>query len=321
MFDFASPATTGGVNEGAKTIVLTVPNGTDVTALIPTIIMTGASISPVSGLAQDFTSPVTYTVTAEDSTTQAYIVTVTVSAPSSGGGGGGGGGYYPVVQVPSVPLALIDDLVGVVLGEKIVDERELQLSQIFDDAHYVWEGNIDVLLGYGEFDRDLESEDSVLEKYESVLTPVEGEVDEDNLKALINFIAYGTKTTSILGAGERAGVLNSYKSAFGELPQTEDEWIDVIKISNGRWPSKTNDKAETRAKESFEKIYLREPDMSNPNDNAAVTTMAYGLRPLPRNLDSEKTAILTLKDIYGFSPVSAVDWDIVRAIAYSGATR
>lgn len=66
------------INEEAHTIALTVPFGTDVSALVPTIEFTGASLSPESGVAQDFTSPVTYTVTAADGSTQAYVVTVNV---------------------------------------------------------------------------------------------------------------------------------------------------------------------------------------------------------------------------------------------------
>ena len=40
-----------------------------------------ASISPESDTAQDFTNPVTYTVTAEDGTAQGYDVTVEVQTP------------------------------------------------------------------------------------------------------------------------------------------------------------------------------------------------------------------------------------------------
>ncbi|MBU2997458.1 DUF5018 domain-containing protein [Cellulophaga baltica] len=58
-------------------IALTLPAGTDVSALTPTIVHTGETISPASGVAQDFTDPVIYTVTAEDSSTQEYTVTVT----------------------------------------------------------------------------------------------------------------------------------------------------------------------------------------------------------------------------------------------------
>ncbi len=78
-FGGLTPNVTGTVNETNKTVSLTVPYGTDVTALVPTIIQTGSSVSPNSGVAQDFTNPVTYTVTAEDGTTQDYTVTVTVA--------------------------------------------------------------------------------------------------------------------------------------------------------------------------------------------------------------------------------------------------
>lgn len=87
-FSFASPAATGTIVENAKTIAVTVPNGTDVTALAATFSTTGASVKvggtvQVSGATTNtFTSPVAYTVTAADSTTATYIVTITV-APSS----------------------------------------------------------------------------------------------------------------------------------------------------------------------------------------------------------------------------------------------
>lgn len=78
-FSFASPTVSGVVNEETHSIVLTVPSGTDVTALVPMVVHTGESISPASGTLQDFTNPVTYTVTAEDLTTQTYTVTVTAA--------------------------------------------------------------------------------------------------------------------------------------------------------------------------------------------------------------------------------------------------
>ena len=64
---------------GAGTITLTVPYGTDVTSLTPTIIHEGASVSPDSGETVSFTTPVDYTVTAADGTTKVYSVTVTPS--------------------------------------------------------------------------------------------------------------------------------------------------------------------------------------------------------------------------------------------------
>jgi hypothetical protein len=79
------------------TVKIEVKHGTDLSNLAPTITVSeGASISPASGVARDFTGPVAYTVTAEDGTQQTWTVTVTEAGssytPPAGGGGGGGGG-------------------------------------------------------------------------------------------------------------------------------------------------------------------------------------------------------------------------------------
>ena len=54
------------------------PLGTSVTSLAPVITHNGAAVTPESGVAQNFTNPVTYTVTATDGTTEQYTVSVTV---------------------------------------------------------------------------------------------------------------------------------------------------------------------------------------------------------------------------------------------------
>jgi hypothetical protein len=89
-FSFASPAATGVINETLRAIAVTVPYGTNLAALVPTITITGASVSPASGVAQDFTSRVEYTVIAADASTRKYGVTVTVAAPVIGQSYGGG---------------------------------------------------------------------------------------------------------------------------------------------------------------------------------------------------------------------------------------
>jgi hypothetical protein len=75
----------GIINETAKSISVTMPKGTNVTALVATFTTTGAGIK-VGTVAQtsgttaiNGTSPVTYTVIAADSTTATYTVTVTVT--------------------------------------------------------------------------------------------------------------------------------------------------------------------------------------------------------------------------------------------------
>ena len=87
-----TPPAIGAINQTAHTIAVTVPAGTNVTALVPTIITTGASVSPASGVANNFTNPVIYTATAGDGTTQDYVVTVTVAAPMLAIGDACGGG-------------------------------------------------------------------------------------------------------------------------------------------------------------------------------------------------------------------------------------
>ncbi|MET0342879.1 MAG: hypothetical protein ABW252_17870, partial [Polyangiales bacterium] len=63
-------------------IGITVPFGTSLEALSPTITITGLTVSPTSGTPRNFAAPVVYTVTAADGSTRTYTVTVTV-APST----------------------------------------------------------------------------------------------------------------------------------------------------------------------------------------------------------------------------------------------
>lgn len=191
---------------------------------------------------------------------------------------------------------------------------------ILSEAVEIIKANVNSLLAKLGVKRDLAKEARGIGKYVANLIK-NATVTKEQQSALTNFVTYGTNTTLSLGEGERAGVVNSYKSAFGKLPSAENEWSDAVKIANGRWPSETSATAEANAVASFKKIYLREPDRTNPRDDAAVVIMAYGMRPAGRNLKSEKAAIKIFESIYKYSPVSATDWDAVRAIAYSGATR
>lgn len=91
-FSFYSPEVEATIMESAKTIVATVPTGTDLTALVPIITVSEkATVNPASGVRQDFTNTVMYTVTAEDGSQASYAVAVTVEGNGGGNGGGGGG--------------------------------------------------------------------------------------------------------------------------------------------------------------------------------------------------------------------------------------
>ena len=78
-FRFDAMDEDGIIDEVARRISFVLPAETDVTQLVPTIeVSEGATVEPASGVAQDFTNPVTYTVTAQNGTTAAYTVMVIV---------------------------------------------------------------------------------------------------------------------------------------------------------------------------------------------------------------------------------------------------
>ena len=77
VFSGLPAATISGTN-----ISVTVPFGTAVTALAPTYTISARAMgSPDSGTARNFTTPQTYTITAENLSTKIYTVTVTVNPP------------------------------------------------------------------------------------------------------------------------------------------------------------------------------------------------------------------------------------------------
>ena len=75
-FTLSSPPVTGYIDNSNHTVSLSVPTGTDVSALSPSITHTGTTITPLSGTQVDFTSPVIYTVTAMNGSIQEYEVFV-----------------------------------------------------------------------------------------------------------------------------------------------------------------------------------------------------------------------------------------------------
>jgi len=75
-----NPEVIGTIDQSNYTITLNVPYDTDVTSLMPSIIVsTGAAVFPASNVVQNFTSPVIYRVTGQDGSLQNYTVKVAVS--------------------------------------------------------------------------------------------------------------------------------------------------------------------------------------------------------------------------------------------------
>jgi hypothetical protein len=75
-----NPNIIGVIDDINNKINLTVPYGTNITNIVPTIsISDKASVAPSNQLAQNFTNTILYTVTAEDLSTKTYEVKVTIA--------------------------------------------------------------------------------------------------------------------------------------------------------------------------------------------------------------------------------------------------
>jgi len=79
MLSFSVAGGFGTIDQNALTINLSVPQGTDVTALAPTYTVSSGTGSPASGTTRDFTSAKTYTVT-DGAANTTYTVTVSFFA-------------------------------------------------------------------------------------------------------------------------------------------------------------------------------------------------------------------------------------------------
>jgi hypothetical protein len=206
----------------------------------------------------------------------------------------------------------------------VILESDSQIKEIEEKTELLTNNQMDVILAELKELRSLVEEQQNEIKYLRSLVTDLSQITEAMQTAINNFITYGVdENTKKLGAGERAAVIHSYKSAFGKLPEDQIEMADAIKIANGRWPGKTSQTAEDKAKEKFKNIYLRDADLSDENDNAAITVMAYGLRQKAenRNLESEKNGIKIFNGIFEKLPETTEEWNIMQAITYSGATR
>ncbi len=244
------------------------------------------------------------------------------SGQSSGGGSSSGGisvSQNTVSQGPSYPKEVVPQTNAQSLLRS--DNKQTEANQntvskkvdmdILQEANLVYMSVNFVPLN--ELNRAL---------YAKILMMKKNTCTEADKKRIAHFIQNGTASTQILGAGERAGTIASFITAFGYFPSSESDWTDVIKIANGRWTGQRNQEAEKSAENIFRKIYLRAPKRATIKyDDNAIMVIAYGLRPSKRNVGSEVAAIKSFKNIFKHVPSGASDWNVVRTIAYSGAKR
>jgi hypothetical protein len=207
----------------------------------------------------------------------------------------------------------------------ITDNQNSDVQKIKQDAQHLLQNNFnDLLSQINELKNTVKEQEIKINYLTKLQQGLKTSLSASSTNAITNFIAYGVDSnTQKLGQGQRAAAVNSFKQAYGILPTTQNQLEDLIKIANGRWPAATSTAAEATAKDKFKKIYLRDADMNNPHDAAAVKIIAYGLQQQAknRNLKSEAAAQTTFKAIFKALPNNTLDWNTLSAITYSGAKR
>ena len=215
-FEFTTPAAIGVIDENAKTITVGVPLMTDVTALVPVIkVSDKATVSPASGVTQNFTYPVTYTVTAEDGSVANYIVTVTK--------GGGGGGEVELIKSATIHYHKDDAEIYFCFDD--YGER-FRIEGFDDDGHTIAICNNGNEFGWNNKDIIwVSAPTTCLLKYDFMA--------QDQIfgyEALVT-IGLATKTTEII-AGQPCVVYRVETTEFGVWRKTV--YLKIRNLENGR---------------------------------------------------------------------------------------
>lgn len=209
-------------------------------------------------------------------------------------------------------------------GDTFEQDQEIEEFEIIpgciinEESRVISRGQVSEVVDNINTHQNIEKEQKAENELFTKIVDRLGDVLSDVKQKIIYFIAYGDKGNRRLGPGERAGVIDSYNSAYNKYPVNYYEWNDVIKIGRGEMPCDRDIKAEQRALKTFIEVYKRLPDHNKSNEEKAMNMVAYGLRPEKRDLEKESEAILKYREIYKYFPETAYDWNIIRAIAYSG---
>jgi hypothetical protein len=171
----------------------------------------------------------------------------------------------------------------------------------------------------GKLQKLMSKADSIIAKIKALQAELDNVTAEAN--SVKQFIALGTPTTIDLGQAERAKVVANYQIVYKKIPDSQDEWEDVLKIANGQRPDERNLAKEREAQKSFRKLVKRAPDFSKPADDAAISYIAYGIRPETRDLKAESAAVKIFRSSFGKNPKTEQDWNVVRAAAYTGVKK
>ncbi len=136
--------------------------------------------------------------------------------------------------------------------------------------------------------------------------------------AIANFITYGASAETIkLGAGERRAVIRDY---FETVGRPDVIWNDIQRMSTGQKLINRNLAKEqsqvTLVLSKFKMMVGHNPNFKVLAEDIAWNTMMYRIR-FPRNLVLEQQGIVKFKKIFKHTPVTPLEWSIVRALGYA----
>lgn len=143
------------IDKDANVISVSMPAGTDASALKPTIVLsTGATVEPNSEVVQDFKNNIVkYVVTGPDGSVNEYYVVVTVKEASTGGNTGGntpsedvdGFKLFDMVDVPAGSFIISEDL-GT--GKKKTGAHKVNISSFQMGKYLVTQREFQQVMGY-----------------------------------------------------------------------------------------------------------------------------------------------------------------------------
>lgn len=141
------------------------------------------------------------------------------------------------------------------------------------------------------------------------------------------YIAYGLPGDTS-DQRNRLDNYGNFMKITGRNPVTDNDYEDMWLWSTGQVGKHNFNKiAEAKAFIPFIKVYRRLPQFRNKDrgkaDEMAIHMIAYYIK-IPqekRDMAKERAALKTFVDVFKRLPKSGDDWNIVRMIGYSGASR
>ena len=170
---FSLAGVAGVINETNKTVAVTMPFGTNAAALVATFTTTGASVAvgattQISGTtANDFTNPLTYTVTAADGSTVDYTVGMEAT-PTCANGGNDYPTCTPPISYKRVQFYVHPDF----LQTQSLSEIQQNLSGYINDLNVILAKNTRLRLTY-------DPNDVRTDQYSDILSCADNPINEN----------------------------------------------------------------------------------------------------------------------------------------------